>query len=154
MLRRTAADVQSKVNRALHQAGAKVRIHDLFCTRRGNIQGTTSPTSSAEELLEHRDVVLLAARTIEPGVTGLTAKKSWWWVKVHAIPVARYLGAGTGGTMTLREELEADNEWVRIPSTIRWLCGAASVKAGAGEGVIRASSVVLAVPDETMFHWV
>ena len=34
--------------------------------------------------------------------------KSWWWVKVHAIPVARYLDRGTNGTETLREEIEAE----------------------------------------------
>ena len=58
----------------------------------------------------------------------MEAKKSWWWIKAHAIPVARYLGRGTNGTETLREELEAENEGIRIPSSVRWLSGVPSVK--------------------------
>ena len=53
----------------------------------------------------------------------------WWWLKAHTIPVARYLGKGPRGTDALREKLEVENEGVKIPSTVRWLSGAASVKA-------------------------
>ena len=42
----------------------------------------------------------------------LEAKNSWWWIKVHAILVDRYLGKGTNGTETLQEELEAENEGI------------------------------------------
>ena len=38
-------------------------------------------------MLEQRDTVIRAARTVDPGVAGLEAKKSWWWIKVHAIPL-------------------------------------------------------------------
>ena len=67
---------------------------------------------------------------------------------MHSIAVARYLGRGSRGTKTLREELEAENEGIRIPSPIGWLSGAHSVKARHHEGTFRATSVVLAVSDE------
>ena len=58
------------------------------------------------------------------------------------------------GTEALREELEAENEGIRIPSAIRWLSGAASVKAQYEERTITASSVVLAVAGEATYRLV
>ena len=68
--------------------------------------------------------------------------------QVHAIPVARYLCRGSNGMETLRGEIEVENEGVRVPSAVRWLSGAPSVKARFNERIIKASSAVLAVPDE------
>ena len=75
-------------------------------------------------------------------------------MKIHAIPVARYLGKGSSGTETLREEIEAENGGIKILSTIRWLSGAPSVKARYREGTTKASSVVLAVADEDTYRLV
>ena len=69
---------------------------------------------------------------------------------MHAIPVARFLGRGSGGTDTFREELEVENEGVKIPSQVRSLSGAASVKVRFNERIITASSVVFAVADESV----
>ena len=85
---------------------------------------------------------------------GLESRESWWRVKAHKIPVARYLGKGSNGTEMLRKELEGGNEGVRIPSTVHWLSGAPGVKARHKEGIIRASSVVLAVANEDIFRFV
>ena len=87
--------------------------------------------------------MIQAARTVDPGVTDLKARTFRWWAEVHAIPVAHFLGRGWNGTESLREELEAENEGIKIPSAIRWLSGAASVKARHNVGIIKASSVVL-----------
>ena len=57
-------------------------------------------------------------------------------------PCSRCMCKGANGTTTLREELEADNEGIRIPSTIRRPGRAADVKARSNEGTTRASSVV------------
>ena len=92
--------------------------------------------------------MIRAARTVDPSVTGLKARASWWWIKVHAVPVACFLGWGSRGTEALREELEAENEGVRIPSAVGWLSGAASIKAQYEERTITASSAALAVADE------
>ena len=84
----------------------------------------------------------------DPAVTILEDRETSWWETMHAIPVARYLDRGLGGTEKLREELEAENVGIRIPSPTRYLSGAPSVKARHYEGTIKASSVVLAVTDE------
>ena len=90
--------------------------------------------------------------TADPSVTGLEARTTWWWIKMHGIPIARYVGRGSYGTDSLREELEAENGGVRIPSTVRWLSGAASVKARYKDKTITASSVVFAVADESTYR--
>ena len=118
-LARRTAGVQAAINKELHRIGADARIQDLFLTRSGKYRGSTQSTNSAEQLLGHRDEVIRAARSADPSVTGLEARTAWWWVKVHGIPVARYVGRGSHGTDLLREELEAENEGVKIPSTIR-----------------------------------
>ena len=62
-------------------------------------------------------------------------------------------GQGISGTETLRKELKAENEEIRIPSAIRLLLfGAPSVNARHEERTISASSVVLAFANEDTFH--
>ena len=109
-----ASGVQAAVNKRFHQRGASVRVQDLFITKSGKYRGSTRATNSAEHLLEHRNEVILTARTADPSVTGLQARTTRWWIKAHAIPVARYLGKGSRGTDVLREKLEVENEGVRI----------------------------------------
>ena len=45
-----------------------------------------------------------------------------------------------------------ENERVKIPSTVRWLSCAASAKARYNEKILAASSVVLAVADESVYR--
>ena len=66
--------------------------------------------------------------------------------------MARYLGRGSRGTDSLREELEVENEEFRIPSAIRWLSGATSVKGWFNDKIIMASSVVFAVSGESVYR--
>ena len=152
VLARRTAGVQAAMYNELHKIGADARIQDLFLTRSGKYRGSTRPTNSAEQLLEHRHEVIRAAPGANASVTGLEARTAWWWVKVHGIPIARYVGRGSHGTDSLREELEAENGGVKIASTVRWLSGAASVKARFNDKTITASSVVFAVSDESTYR--
>ena len=146
------ASVQASVNKELHRIGASVRIQGLFLTQSGKYRGSTTPTSNADQLLDHRDAAIRAARTVDPSVAGLEARPSWWWMKIHGVPVARFVGRGPNGLTALREELEAENGGLSVPSPVRWLSGATSVKTRYREGVISASSVILAVRDEDTFR--
>ena len=86
------ASIQAAVNKARRREGAHARVQDLFLTQSGKYRGSTRPTSNADQLLEYRDAVIRAAPTVDPGVVGLKARTSWWWIKIHAIPVARVVG--------------------------------------------------------------
>lgn len=65
-------------------------------------------------------------------MSSLEARRNWGWVKAYGVPIARYLGRGAHGTETLREELEAENEGLKVPSRTRWL----GIKALYSEGTI------------------
>ena len=69
----------------------------------------------ASQLLEHYDTVIQAVRSADIGVMDLESRESWWWLKVHAIPVARYLCRGSNGAETLLKDLEAENEGPESP---------------------------------------
>ena len=85
--------------------------------------GATSPTSSLHDLLQHRDMVLRAARTVLSDISDIVPQQRWKWIRIHNVPLERYMGGG-GGLRKLREELEAENTGVRIPAEVRWLSGA------------------------------
>ena len=74
---------------------------------------------STGEGLEHHATVIRAARMADLSVAGVEAREASWWVTMHAIPVARYLGRTSGGTEMHREEPEAENAGITIPSPIR-----------------------------------
>lgn len=47
--------------------------------------------------------------------------ESWEMLKVHTIPPVPYMGTGTEVVQKLREEFEAENEDIAIPTKVRWL---------------------------------
>ena len=82
-------------------------------------------------------------------ISDIFPQQRWKWIRIHNIPLERYMGGG-GGLKKLREELEAENAGVRVPAEVRWLSGA---KTRArfhrdGEG---SSSVVAAILGEEVF---
>ena len=54
---------------------------------------------------------------------------TWKQVNIHGAPVARFVGGGPFGTKKLREELEAQNDEIKIPAAVRWLGRVSDVKA-------------------------
>ena len=112
--------------------------------------GITSPTSSLQDLLEHRDMVLKAARGVLRNITNIIPRQRWKWIRIHNIPLDRYMGGG-GGLRKLREELEAENAGVSVPAEIRWLSGAKAKARFHREGC-GSSSVVAAVLGEEVFN--
>ena len=144
------ADIQSAINRALYQERVPhcVRVQEVRRNDRGTITGATIPTASAEMLLNYRDTVIRAARTQDAGIVGVELNEIWKRVKIHGIPLARYVGKGTHGTEKLREEIEAENEGVTIPLAVIWLGKLADIKARAMRGEISASSITFVVRGE------
>ena len=67
------ASIQSAINRTLHQesAPATFRVGGLRRSYRGSLTGITAPTSTAEMLLAHQDIVTMAARSLHPGIIDL-----------------------------------------------------------------------------------
>ena len=101
-------------------------------------------------LMNYKDIVITAARTVDLGVVDVEVNEVWKRLKVHGIPLARYMGEGTNGTQRLREDIEAENArvGVAIPLAVRWLGKLSEIRERAREGKITASSVTFVVRGE------
>ena len=130
------ADIQSAVNRARYQEKIPhfVRIQDVRRNDRETITGVTTSTASAKMLMNYRDTVICATRTVDAGIVSVEVNEIWKRLKIHGIPLARYVGKGTHGTEKLREEIEAENEGVTIPIVVRWLGRLEEIKERAMKG--------------------
>jgi hypothetical protein len=51
-------------------------------------------------------------------------------VKIHAVPLMRYMGTGTEGLQKMPEEFEAEIESIAIPTQVRWLATPAPPERG------------------------
>ena len=115
----------------------------------GKYVNTAAATGHAYTLLGlpgHRGTVLKAARQADPSTTDLAPQLRWRWVKAHVFRLNRSMDR-EGGLRTLREELEAENERVRIPS-IRCLGGREDIRSSRLVKEIAASPVAFAVAGE------
>ena len=145
------ANLTSAITRALHQRKvSNVRVDRVWCTDKARLIGVTSPTSSLQDLLKHRDMVLKAACRVLRNISDIAPKQRWKWIRIHNIPLDQYMGGG-GGLKKLRKELEAENAGVRVPAEIRWLSGA-KARARFHCEECGSSSVVAAVLSTEVFN--
>ena len=75
----------------------------------------------------------------------MEGNESWKRLKIHTIPVVRYMGKGTDGVQEMREEIQAENEGVAIPAQVRWLSNPRIIREREQRGEINASLVVFIV---------
>jgi hypothetical protein len=140
-------EIASAINRALfHQkAPAHIRIMNAKRNAKGAITAITHPNATAEMALQYRDIIITAARTVDKGVVDVEENESWERLKIHAVPLIRYMGKGTEGLQKMREEFEAENEGIVIPTQVRWLANPRTIRERRQNGEIAASSVVFVV---------
>jgi hypothetical protein len=125
-------EIASAINRALfhQQAPAHIRIMNA----RSN--------ATAEMAMQYRDIIITADRTVDRGVLDVEENKTWESLKLPAVPLGRYMGKGTEGLQKMREEFEAENEGVAIPTQGRWLANPRTIKERRRNREIAASSIV------------
>jgi hypothetical protein len=112
---------------------------------RGTITATTHQNATAEMALLYRDIIIKAARSVDKGIIDVEGNESWERLKIHTVPLVRYMGKGTKGLQKMREEIQAENEGVRIPPQVSWLSNPRTIKEREQRGEIKASSVVFMV---------
>ena len=89
------ANLTSAINRALRQGGiSSVRVNRVRVTDKARLIGTTSSTSTFVDLLQHRDMVLRVARSVYGHISDVVEQKKWKWVRIHNVPLDRYMGGG------------------------------------------------------------
>jgi hypothetical protein len=149
-----AMAIHSEVNRALHKAGvpAHVRLAKLRRNENGVLTGLVEDKTNARQFLRYADLILLAARKADPGlgVIAVESNETWARLKIHGVQLQRYMRDDPAeGLQLLREEIEAENPGVQIP-TAGWLVAPRWIKERWLREEIKSSSVVLAVKDRAV----
>jgi hypothetical protein len=111
-------EIASAITRALfhQQAPAHIRILNARRNAKGAITAITHQNTTAEMALQYRDIILTPARTFDKGVVDVEENDSWARLKSPVVPLVRYMGNGTDGLQQMRDEFEAENEGVGLPS--------------------------------------
>jgi hypothetical protein len=52
---------------------------------------------TAEMAMQHCDIITMVARTATRGVVDVEENETWERLKIHAVPLMRHIGNGTGG---------------------------------------------------------
>jgi len=99
------------INRALfHQrALAHSRIVNVKSNVKRAITALTHPNATAEMAQQYRDISITGARTVDKGVVDVEENESCERLKIHPVPLIRYMWKGTQGLQKMREEFEAEN---------------------------------------------
>jgi hypothetical protein len=104
-------------NQALfqQQAPAHIRITNTTRNTRCTIMAITCPNATAAMVLIYRDLIITAVPTVEKGVINVEENESWDRLKVHAVPLVRYMGNGTEGLQKTQNEIHPENQGVMVP---------------------------------------
>jgi hypothetical protein len=114
-------EIASAINKGLfhQQAPAHVRIINGRRNAKGAITAITYQNAMVEMAMQYRDIIITAARTVDRGVVDVDENETWERLKIHAVPLMRYMGKGTQGLQKMREEFEAENKGIAIPTQVR-----------------------------------
>ena len=127
-----------------------VRIFQLRRNEKGTLAGLSTTNAPVEQLLNYRDTILRAARTVDPAIIDIIKNETWKRLKMHGIPLERYLGKGTFGLNKLRAEIESENQGVEIPMEMRWLGRVPDIKQRFKNAEARGGSVTFVVRGQEM----
>jgi len=140
-------EIASAINCArFHQkAPAHIRIMNATRNAKGAITAITHPNATADTARQYCDIIITAARSVDKGVVDVEENESWDRRKIHAVPLIRYMGKSTEGLQKMREEFEAENEGIVIPTQVRWLANPRTIRERRQNGEIAVASVVFVV---------
>jgi len=116
-------EIASAVDRALlqQQAPAHVRIMNARRNAKGTITPITHQNATAEMALLYRAIIIKAARSVVKGIINVEGNESWERLKIHTVPLVRYMGKGTEQLQKISAEVQAENEGVMILAQVRRL---------------------------------
>ena len=133
-------EIASAINRTLFhkKAPAHVRIMNAKRNAKGAITAITHPNPTAEIAMVYRDIIITVVGTVDRGVVDVEENETWERLKIHAVPLARYMGTGTDGRQKMQDEFEAEKEGIAIPTQVRWLANLRTIRERRQNGEIAA----------------
>jgi len=123
-------EIASVINRALfhHKAPAHVRIMNATRNARGTMTAVTHHNLTAAMALMYCVIIIRAACKVDKGVIDVEENHSWERLKIHAVPLIRYMGKGRQSLQKMREEFEAENKGIVIPTQVRGLANPCTIR--------------------------
>jgi hypothetical protein len=87
-------DIVSAINRVLLHLNAlsHIRIMNSKRNGKGTITALMDPNAPVEMTLHYRIIIITVARTIKTEGIDVEKYETWEEVKIHAIPLVRYMG--------------------------------------------------------------
>jgi hypothetical protein len=140
-------EIASAINRALfhQQVPAHIRIMNARRNAKGAIMAITDQNATAEMAMRYRDAIIMAARTVDRGVGDVEENEAWERLKIHAVPLVRYMGKGTEGLQQMRKEFEVQNEGIAILAQVQWLANPRTIRERRQNREITPSLIVFVV---------
>jgi hypothetical protein len=140
-------EIALAIKRALFHQKAPAHIRSMNAKRKGKgaIMAVTHQNATAAMGLVYRKVIINAARTFDKGVMEVEENESWERLKVHAVPLMRYMGKGTECLEKIGDGIHAETEGVVIPVQVRWLANPHGIRGRRPWGGISASSLFFVV---------
>jgi hypothetical protein len=82
---------------------------------------------------------------VDKGIINMGGNGSWESLKIHTVPLGRYMGKGTKSLQNIWEKIQAENEGVEIAAKGRCLSNPIIIRQREQRGEIKDSSVVFIV---------
>ena len=146
---KSEADLMLALNEALQQAGEMV---DLRFTRvryapSGAISALLSEKADAGQLIPRRSNLLIrAVKAVDPAVVGIEILEHWQRLKVHGMPLERYLGEGK--MEVLKREVESATG-IELRALPRWLISESRLREEQTTKNKQGSAIVITVSSES-----
>jgi len=145
-------EIALAMNKALFKQKAlgHIRIMNAKRNAKGAIMEFPHHRATVEMALPYRDLIITAAWMVDKGVIDVEEHESSERLKVHAVPLMRFIGKGTEGLHKMQDEIHVDNERVAIPIQVRWLANPHSFRQTRERGEISASSVLIVLQGDKL----
>lgn len=142
-------DIMLALNEALQKAGKpiSIRFNRVSYSQSGAISALLTEKGDATELLKTRTNILIrAAKTIDRAIIGIEALEHWQRLKVHGMPLGRYLGEGK--MELLKREVES-SIGIRLKTVPQWLIHESRLRERLESGSNRGSAIVITVANHS-----
>ncbi len=142
---KSEVDLMLALNEALQRAGIPTytRFSRVGYSQFGVISELLTKKSSAEQLVNnHSNILIRAAKAVDPGVIGVEALERWQRLKVHGMSLARYLGKGKMEVLCREIESSTGIQFKTVP---RWLISESRLQERLESGTGKGSAIVIIV---------
>jgi hypothetical protein len=109
---------------------------------KGAFIAITHPNVTVKIDLWFRNIIITGTRTVNRGVMDVQEHETCERIKIHAVPLVRYMGKGTTGLQQMRVQFEVENQGIAIPTQVRWLARPRTMRERRKTSEIAVSSVV------------